>query len=510
MDAEVRKQLSDYCGVGGCGADGGSPGVPALLHFIAGTVHAASDGASMPVENPATEALIVTAACGTVVDVDTAVRAARAQLDGGTWSNLSGVERGQLIARLADLVERDAELIADLDAVCIGRPPIEPRILDLPNAIGTLRTSAGWADKIEGRTIPTIGYMGIKTLSYTTREPVGVVAAIVPWNTPFMITCWKLGPLLAAGCTVVIKPSEETPLSALHLARLCKEADFPDGVVNVVTGYGSVVGKALCEHEGVDKITFTGSPEVGAEIQRIAGPLFKRISLELGGKSPQIVFADADIDAAVQGCAMGLFFNQGQICAAGTRILVEKSIAETFGMRLAEAASGIKVGDPADPGVQIGAIAKKSQFDRVNRYIRQGIDEGARLLAGGESKHQKAEGWFVNPTIFVDATNDMSIAREEIFGPVGAVIPFSTEDEAIRIANDSHYGLAATIWTADLARAHKLARAVKAGAIGINCWAPIDPHLPWGGFKSSGLGRECGLAGVLAYTEEKVVTVLLK
>lgn len=478
-----------------------------LQHFINGQFVSASDGGTFEVQSPATESAIAISAKGTVADVDTAVKAARAQLDGGAWSKLSGVERGILMNRLADLVERDSNIIADMDAVCIGRPFIEPRLLDLPNGIGTLRTSAGWADKIEGRTIPTPGYMGIKTISYTVREPVGVVAAIVPWNTPFMITCWKLGPLLAAGCTVVIKPSEETPLSVLHLAMLSKEAGFPDGVINIVTGYGNVVGKALCEHPGIDKVTFTGSPEVGAEIARVAGPKFKRLSLELGGKSPQIVFADADLDAAVQGCAMGLFFNQGQVCAAGTRILVEKSIAASFAEKLAAIASSIKVGNPSDEGVQMGAVAKKGQFERVNRYIRQGIEEGARVLAGGEAEYKK--GWFVRPTIFADATNDMTIAQEEIFGPVGTVIAFESDDEAISMANDSKYGLAATVWTANISRAHKVAHAIKAGAIGINCWAPIDPRLPWGGFKTSGVGRECGLAGVTAYTEEKVITVLM-
>lgn len=482
--------------------------VPMLCHFIGGSEHEASDGGTMKIENPATETAIATAACGTAEDVDAAVCAARAQLDGGAWSQLSGEKRGRMISRLADLVERDADLIADFDAACIGRLPMEPKLLDLPNAIGTLRTSAGWADKIEGRTIPTSGYMGAKTLSYTVREPVGVVAAIVPWNTPFMITCWKLGPLLAAGCTVVIKPSEETPLSALHLAQLCKEAGIPDGVVNVVTGYGDVVGGALCEHPGVDKVSFTGSPGVGAQIQRSAGALFKRVSLELGGKSPQIVFADADLDAVVQGCSMGLFFNQGQICAAGTRLLVERSIAEDFAKKLAEIASSIKVGDPANSDVQMGSVAKKSQFERVNSYIRQGIDEGASVLAGGEAEHDK--GWFVRPTIFGDVSNSMTVAQDEIFGPVGVIIPFDTEADAIVTANDSRYGLGATVWTANVARAHRIAHAVKAGAVGINCWAPIDPHLPWGGVKGSGLGRECGLAGVLAYTEEKAITVLLQ
>jgi phenylacetaldehyde dehydrogenase len=476
-------------------------------HFIQGQFRAASDGATMDLISPITERVHGRAARGTVADIDAAVAAARAQLDGGEWSTMAGSQRAVLINKLADLVERDAEKIADMDATCIGRPPIEPRLLDLPNAIGTLRTSAGWADKIEGRTIPTPGYMGIKTLSYTRREPVGVVGAIVPWNTPFMITTWKVGPALAAGCTLIIKPSEETPLSALHLAALCSEAGIPDGVVNVVTGYGEVVGHALCVHPGVDKITFTGSPEVGRVIQRAAGDSFKRIALELGGKSPQIVFDDANLEQAIQGCAMGLFFNQGQVCAAGSRILVQRGIADAFANMLAGAASSIKVGDPAQPGVNMGAVASKAQFERVNRYVKQGIEEGAKVLAGGVADH--GTGYFVKPTVFADVKSTMTIAREEIFGPVGVVIPFDTEEEAIALANDTVYGLGATVWTNDIARAHKVAHAVKAGAVGINCWAPIDPRLPWGGMKRSGIGRECGLAGVHAYTEEKVITVLL-
>lgn len=477
------------------------------LHFIDGQSVAASDGQTLPLIDPVTEAQAGSSAAGTATDVDRAVRAARRELDGGAWSRLSGVARGQLLQRLAELVERDAERIAALDARAIGRPAIEPTLLDLPNAIGTLRTSAGWADKIEGRTIPTAGYMGMKTLSYTTREPVGVVAAIVPWNTPFMITCWKVAPLLAAGCTVVIKPAEETPASALHLAALCREAGIPDGVVNVVTGRGNVVGMALCEHPGVDKVTFTGSPAVGRQIQQLAGGHFKRVALELGGKSPQIIFADADLERAVQGCAMGLFFNQGQVCAAGSRILVQREVAQQVAQALAGVADSIQVGDPAKAGVQMGAVAKRQQFDSINAHIRGGIEEGATLLAGGPS--EPGRGFFVRPTIFAGARNDMRIAQQEIFGPVGTIIAFDTQDEAIALANDSHYGLGATVWTRDVARAHQVAHAVKAGAVGINCWAPIDPHLPWGGVKSSGIGRECGLAGVLAYTEEKVITVLM-
>ncbi|WP_233259575.1 aldehyde dehydrogenase family protein [Ramlibacter sp. WS9] len=478
-----------------------------MQHFINGRSVSASDGAAIELVSPVTESVFGTSAAGTEADVDSAVKAARAQLDGGGWTTMSGVERGALLNKLADLVERDANIIADLDASAIGRLPAEPLMLELPNGIGTLRNAAGWADKLEGRTIPTPGYMGMRTLSYTRLEPVGVVAAIVPWNTPFMITCWKVGPLLAAGCAVVIKPAEETPGSALHLAKLCQEAGFPDGVVNVVTGRGEVVGDALCRHPGVDKVTFTGSPEVGRLIQQTAGGVFKRVALELGGKSPQIVFEDAPFDAAIQGCAAGLFFNQGQVCAAGSRILVQRSIADRFSKTLAGAAASVKVGNPTEPGVQMGAVAKKAQFDRINRYIRKGIEEGAEVLAGGVP--YTGRGYFVQPTIFGNASNAMTIAREEIFGPVGTIIPFDTQEEAIAIANDSRYGLGATVWTSDVARAHKVAHAVKAGAVGINCWGPIDPRLPWGGMKSSGIGREGGLSGVLAYTEEKVITVLL-
>ncbi|CAI8852861.1 MULTISPECIES: aldehyde dehydrogenase family protein [Pseudomonas] len=478
-----------------------------LNHFIEGTPCEAFDRRRFDLVNPVTEQVYGSSARGTREDVERAVAAARHQLERGDWSQLGGAQRGRLLAKLADLVERDSERLADLDANAIGRSPIEPRRMDLPNAIANLRAAAGWANQLEGRTIPTGGYFGTKTLSYTVREPVGVVGAIVPWNSPLMITVWKLAALLAAGCTVVVKPSEETPQSALHLALLAQEAGFPDGVINVVTGYGNEVGRALCEHPDVAKISFTGSPEAGREIQRTAGVLFKRVALELGGKSPQIVFDDASFDDALRGCALGLFANQGQVCAAGSRILVQRSLAERFGAALAEAAHAVNVGDPREPGVQMGPVAKKAQFDRVNRYIQRGIDQGATLLAGGVSTPE--QGWFVRPTIFANARNDMDIARDEIFGPVGTLITFDSEDEAIALANDSTYGLAATVWTGDLARAHRVAAAVKAGAVGINCWSPLDANLPWGGVKTSGIGREGGFSGALAYTEEKVITVLL-
>jgi len=478
-----------------------------LKLFIAGALDEGSAGQRIELIDPVTEQVYGSSARGTAADVDRAVAAAHAQLEGGAWSQLDGAQRCRLLTKLADLVERDSERLADMDANAIGRSPMEPRRMDLPNAIANLRAAAGWANQLEGRTIPTGGYFGHKTLSYTVREPVGVVGAIVPWNSPLMITVWKLAALLAAGCTVVIKPSEETPQSALHLAILAQEAGFPDGVINVVTGYGAEVGRALCEHPRVAKISFTGSPEAGREIQRTAGVLFKQVALELGGKSPQIVFDDAVFEDAVFGCTLGLFANQGQVCAAGSRILVQRGVAERFAAALAEAAQAVKVGDPRQPGVQMGPVAKKAQLERVNRYIQSGIDQGATLAAGGVSTPEK--GWFVQPTIFTNARNDMVIAQEEIFGPVGTVIVFDTEAEAIALANDSSYGLAATIWTGDLARAHRVAAAVKAGAVGINCWSPLDANLPWGGVKTSGIGREGGFGGALAYTEEKVVTVLL-
>jgi phenylacetaldehyde dehydrogenase len=478
-----------------------------LTHFIQGAQIGSLDGGHMTLVNPVDECEYATAARGTAKDVQHAVAAAHAQLDRGAWSTLHGAQRGMLLNKLADLVQRDGDLLADMDARAIGRSPMEPRMMDVPNAIAHLRAAAGWANQLEGRTIPTSGYMGARTLSYTVREPIGVVAAIVPWNSPLMITTWKLAGLLAAGCTTVIKPAEETPQSALHLAALAKEAGFPDGVINVVTGYGEVVGRALCEHPLVDKISFTGSPEAGRAIQRIAAPLFKRVALELGGKSPQIVFDDASFDDALRGCALGLFVNQGQVCAAGSRILVQKGIAARFAAALAAAAAAVKVGDPTQPGVQMGPLAKQAQRERVNRYIQQGIDQGATLLAGGLASPQK--GFFVRPTIFANATNKMTIAREEIFGPVGTIIEFDTDEQAIALANDSEYGLAATVWTTNVTRAHKVAQAMKVGAVGVNCWSPLDANLPWGGLKTSGIGREGGLAGALAFTEEKVITILL-
>lgn len=475
--------------------------------FVAGQEIKADQGAVLDVISPANGGVVGRVGSASAADVDKAVAAAKAAFEGEEWSSMSGAERGKLLLRLADLVERDAKLLGDMDALSIGRPSIETQILDLPNAVGTFRYYAGWADKLEGRVVPTAGYFGRKTHSFVTREPVGVIGMIVPWNTPLMILSWKLAPALAVGCTCVIKPAEQTPFSAIRLAQLAKEAGFPDGVINVVPGLGSVAGSALSEHPDVDKISFTGSPETGAVIMRAATSNFKRVALELGGKSPQVVFEDADLDAAIQGCAMGLFFNQGQVCAAGTRIFVHRSMVDRFTEAMAGAASATVVGDPTSGEVQMGSLAGKGQFERVERYVQAGLASGARMVTGGAIAHD--QGYFYRPTIFDSVTDEMSIVAEEIFGPVGCIIPFDSDEEAVRRANATRYGLAATLWTKDVSRALTVAKGIRAGAVSVNGWATIDPALPWGGFKTSGIGRELGISGIEACTEEKVTTLVL-
>jgi acyl-CoA reductase-like NAD-dependent aldehyde dehydrogenase len=457
--------------------------------------------------NPATGEVLAKIANGSAQDVDRAVDAAQRALD-GEWGDTPGVTRARLLNRLADLIERDAAILARLEALDIGKPVGQPEMLDVPNAAATFRYFAGWADKIEGAAIPTAGYLGVaKTHSYTVREPIGVIAAVIPWNTPLMIAGWKLAPALAAGNTVVVKPAEDAPLSILHLGKLVAEAGFPAGVVNIVPGLGGITGEALVSHPGVQKVSFTGSPQIGRHILQVAANTFKRTTVELGGKSPQIVCADADLDAAVQGIATGLFFNQGEVCAAGTRILVHRSLYAAVVERLSAAAEAQVLGDPFDESTTMGALINAKQQQRVLDYIDKGKAEGARLVAGGFAP--AGRGFFVRPTVFAEVDNASTIAQEEIFGPVGAVIAFDTIDEALAIANDTSYGLAATLWTRDVSLAHTLARRVHAGAVWVNGWAAIDPALPWGGFKASGIGRELGWSGILANTEEKVVTIVL-
>lgn len=457
--------------------------------------------------NPSTGRLLAKVANGSAQDVDRAVRAARAALQ-GAWGDTPGVARGAMLNKLADLIERDAAELARLESLDIGKPAGQPAMLDVPNTIATFRHFAGWADKIKGETIPTAGYMGMaQTHSYTVREPVGVIGAIIPWNTPLMIAAWKLAPALAAGNTLVVKPAEDAPLSILHLGKLIQEAGFPAGTINIVPGLGGVTGEALVAHPDVDKISFTGSPGVGKHIQKVAADTFKRVTLELGGKSPHIVLEDANVEAAINGIAMGLLFNSGQVCAAGTRVLVHRSLYDTVVDALAGAFSAQVLGDPFDQSTTVGALVNAKQQQRVLEYIERGKAEGGRVVAGGG--RPDGDGFYVEPTIFTDLDNRSTLAREEIFGPVGVVVPFDTTEEAIALANDTEYGLAATIWTSNVSAAHTVAAKVRAGAVWVNGWAAIDPALPWGGMKTSGIGRELGWAGILANTEEKVITVVL-
>lgn len=484
------------------------PETPTEL-LIGGEWTPASDGGAFADISPVSEDAITEVAAATAADVDAAVAAARAQVEGGAWSQLPAIERGRLIAVLADLVERDLDELAQIEAIDVGKPIAEPRMIDIPMAVSTLRYFAGWADKIEGRTIPTPGFppLGRPTHSYTVREPVGVVAQILPWNAPTMLMANKLAPALAAGCSVVIKPAEDAPLAPLHVARLAQEAGLPPGTVNVVPGEGEVTGAALARHPGVDKISFTGSVEVGREIQRAAAGGLTKVALELGGKSPQIVLADADLEAAIPAIAMGLFVNQGEVCAAGTRILVHRSHHDQVVEALAGAAAGVRLGDPLEPETTMGPLINKAQLERVLGYIESGRAAGAEVVAGGGRPDGK--GFYVEPTIFAKADNSMQIAQEEIFGPVGTVIPFDDPDEAMTIANDTTYGLTASIWTRDVTIAHRLAGAVRAGVVWVNGWGGLDPRLPWGGFKSSGYGRELSRTAIDEHTEEKVVTVVL-
>ncbi|MFB6978544.1 aldehyde dehydrogenase family protein [Streptomyces scopuliridis] len=477
------------------------------MPYFAGRWDSGRSTDTFDVIDPVTERRLVTLTEAGPAEVDAAVSFARSALDDGEWGRTDGAARGRMLNRLADLIEEGTELFATLESLDIGKPGFEPRAIDLPQVIQTFRYFAGWADKVEGRSIPTPSYMGRPTHSYTVREPVGVVAAITPWNSPTMIGAWKIAPALAVGCAVILKPPEDAPLTSLLLASLVEEAGFPAGAFSVLPGRGRGTGQALIDHPGVDKISFTGSPETGYKVAVAAAKGFRRTTLELGGKSPQIVYADADLEQAAQGVGIGIFANQGEVCAAGSRILVARPVYEEFVERLVGHALNVKLGDPFDEGTTMGALINEGQVTRVSRYIDLGLKEGASLLVGG--RRPEGKGYFVEPTLFGDASNSMTIARQEIFGPVGTIIPFDSEQQAVAIANDSDYALAATLWTSDVNRAHGVARQVKAGAVAINGWAPLNPRLPWGGFKLSGLGRELGWSGIEANTEEKTVTAVL-
>jgi aldehyde dehydrogenase (NAD+) len=450
--------------------------------------------------NPATEQVIARVAEADTADIDAAVRSTRAAFE-GAWGHMRAADRGHALLRLADLIRQNIDELVELESLDSGKPISAIRRQDLPAVLDTLAYYAGWADKINGQVIPARP----DALTYTVREPMGVVAAIVPWNFPLMIGMWKIAPALACGCTVVLKPAELTPLTALRIGELALEAGFPRGVLNVVPGFGKIAGQALVDHPDVDKVTFTGSPGVGRQILRSAAGNLKRVTLELGGKSANVIFPDADLDAAVKAAGSGIFFNAGQVCSAGSRILVHEKIHDEVVERLAARANMIRLGDPKDSATAMGPLISAGQMKRVLDYIEVGKNEGARIAAGG-TRHGDT-GYFVNPTIFTEVEHDMRISQEEIFGPVAAVLRFKDDEDAIRLANGTSYGLAAGVWTTDIGRGHRFAKRLKAGTVWVNTFGPTDVRLPWGGARDSGFGREHGESAIENFTEPKVVWI---
>ncbi len=471
--------------------------------LIGGAWQDASGGATMPVVNPATEEVIAEVASATSADVDAAVAAARAALS-GPWSKMSARERGRLVWKLGERLTKQIDEVSRLETLHNGKPIMESRHIEVPMAAECLQYFAGWADKIQGETVP----VKAQALVYTLREPLGVVACIVPWNFPLLLAIWKVAPALATGNTVILKPASQTPLTALALGQLALDVGFPPGVLNIITGSGATVGDAIVRHPGIDKIAFTGDTSTGRGIMRTAADTVKHLTLELGGKSPNIVFADADLDAAVRGATTGIFYGKGEVCAAGSRLLVDKSIKDQFIAKVAERAKKMVAGDPLDPKTRLGAISSKNQLDRVLKYVELGKKEGATLVAGGSRTDiGTGKGYFMQPTVFSDVTPDMTIAREEIFGPVLAAIEFGDVDDAIARANDSIYGLAAGVWTKDIKKAHYVASKLQAGTVWINTYNVYDTAAAFGGYKQSGVGREMSVHALDYYTQIKTVWV---
>lgn len=461
-------------------------------------------GETFATVNPSTGEEICQIASANAADVDKAVDAARTAFERGPWRRMHASERGRLLHRLADLIERDGDELARLESLDNGKPFSVAKRVDLAKTLACYRYFAGWADKIHGKTIPIDG----EFFCYTRHEPVGVVGQIIPWNYPMLMQAWKLGPALATGNTVVMKPAEQTPLSALHIGQLIVEAGFPEGVVNMLPGLGPTAGAAIARHMDVDKMAFTGSAEVGRLILEAAAKSnLKRVTLELGGKSPNIVFEDTDLDEAVEGAHMGLFSNQGQVCCAGSRVFVQESIYDQFVEKSVVRARKRLVGDPFDPATEQGPQVDQTQFDKVMTYIDSGRNEGATLACGGERVGER--GYFIQPTIFADVRDNMTIATEEIFGPVMSIIPFRDLEEVIVRANRTIYGLAAGVWTRDIKKAHAIANGVRAGTVWVNCYNILDTRAPFGGFKQSGAGRELGEYGLQQYTEVKTVIMRL-
>ena len=457
-----------------------------------------SSGRTFKSLNPATEEVIATIAEGNEADVDRAVAAARRAFE-GPWRTMRAAERGNLLLKWAELLKRHADEIIEIESLDGGKPVSATTRQDFPAAIDTLTYYAGWADKITGDVVPTRD----DALTYTMREPVGVVAAIVPWNFPLMIGMWKLAPALACGCTVVMKPAELTSLSALRIGELALEAGIPPGVFNIVTGPGRVVGDALVNHPDVDKVTFTGSPGVGRGIMKGAASNFKRVSLELGGKSANVIFDDANLDAAARAAAAGIFFNAGQVCSAGSRVLVQEGVYDEVVERLAARAKSLRMGDLLDRNTSLGPVISEKQMKSILDYVDIGQKEGASLVTGGERIGKR--GYFISPAVFADVKHEMRISQEEIFGPVVSVIKFKDEADALRIANGTAYSLAAGVWSRDMGRVQRFAKRARAGTVWINTYGYTDVRLPWGGERDSGLGREHGTAAIENFTEPKAI-----
>ena len=471
--------------------------------IINGEAVDAASGKTFTTVNPATEEPICAVAEAGAEDVDRAVKAARAAFDSGPWPKMKPAERQRLLWKWSELIEKHADEIARLETLDNGKPIFESRLVDIPMVVNTFQYFAGWATKIAGETLP----VNPAFFTYTLREPIGVVGAIIPWNFPMIMTGWKTAPALAAGNTVVLKPAELTPLSAIRIGELAIEAGLPPGVFNVVPGKGSIAGEAMVQHPMIDKISFTGSTQVGRHIMKTAADSMKKLTLELGGKSPNIVFADADLDAALKGATMGIFYGKGEVCAAGSRLLVESSIYDDFVAKLAERAKKMQPSDPLDPKSRLGALVSQEQMTKVLGYVESGRKEGARVIAGGERQPVNGKGWFMQATVLDGVDNSMRVAQEEIFGPVLSVIRFDGVDDAIAKANASEFGLAAGIWTQNVKKAHAVARRIQAGTVWVNTYNFYDAGMPFGGYKQSGFGRDLGPECLRDVTQTKSVWV---
>ena len=482
-----------------------TPVKPAKLIINGQQVDAAS-GETFTTVNPATEEPICTVARAGAEDVDRAVKAAREAFDKGPWPRMKPAERQRILWKLGDLILEHGDELGRLETMDNGKPIFEARQIDVPMVANCFHYFAGWATKLAGDTVPS----SPSFFTYTLREPLGVVAAIIPWNFPMIMVGWKAAPALAAGNTVVLKPAELTPLTAIRIGELGLEAGLPPGVLNIVPGPGAIAGEALVKHPLVDKVSFTGSTEVGKHLMRTAADTVKKLTLELGGKSPNIVFADADLDAAVRGATTGIFYGKGEVCAAGSRLLVEKSVHDEFVAKLAERAKKIQPADPLDPKTRLGALASKGQMEKVLGYVQTGVREGAKLVAGGERQPVNGRGWFVQATVLDGVDNKMKVAQEEIFGPVLSVITFDGVDDAVAKANDVLYGLAAGVWTKDVKKAHTVARRLQAGTVWVNAYNFYDAAIPFGGYKASGFGRDLGAESLRDYTQVKSVWVNLE